>query len=260
MASKPFQSRFLAHKNRSDYPKKWLFSPNFHTFISRYPLDANGVGLPDYSADIVLNKHIPDTLPICGKRVKVTYPGIPILCNRCWKLGHGHWECKDPNKTNWLELVADFYGNQRVTDEMLGTWVDALCKYHPLIRDQPNTNDARATQSTQGLHPTDLRRQIEREPYMRYEQTNQGRFHQNYQARYQQIPPQPLFHQPQIIPERYEVRQFRDTRPRGRGRQFQIQGQGQDRRQYRDPRAFVQGDFHATSYQRDPREFRDRRQ
>ncbi len=202
----------------------------------------------------MLNKHIPDTLPICGKRVKVTYPGIPILCNRCWKLGHGHWECKDPNKTNWLELVADFYGNENVTDDMLGTWVDALCKYHPLIRDQPNANDLRANLPNQNLHPTDLRRHIEPHPQQSQAQAH-GRFHQNTQARYQQFVPQPLFHQAQNIPESYNQRQFRDPRPRGRGRQYQ----GPDR-QFRDARVFNQGDFYATSYQRDPREFRDRRQ
>jgi hypothetical protein len=213
-------------------------------------VDANNIGLPDYSVDVVLARHIPDTLPIRGKRVKVTYPGIPILCNRCWKLGHGHWECKEPNKTNWLELVADFYGNEKVTDEMLGSWLDALYKYHPLIRDPPPTADLRSAIPVRNTQPSDARQMIRGEPPMRFEQARPQRLGE-YQQRFE---PQPQYFGPPI-------REFRDQRPRGRGGwQAGRQDRQQDRRQFRDTQRFDQGDFYATSYQRAPRDFRDRHQ
>jgi hypothetical protein len=95
------------------------------------------VGYPDLSVDVILRKHIPALLPIKGKRVKIVYAGIPAFCNKCWKLGHAHWECKEPNKTNWLEFVADLYINDNVTEEMLGSWVPSLYKYHPSLGGVP---------------------------------------------------------------------------------------------------------------------------
>ncbi len=68
----------------------------------------------------------------------MSYPGIPALCNRCWRIGHAQFECKQAHKTNWLELVADFYGDEEhVSEEMLGSWTEALYKYHPSLATEP---------------------------------------------------------------------------------------------------------------------------
>ncbi len=93
-------------------------------------MDEDNIGYDSYSVNVKLRKHIPDTLPIRGKRVKLTYPGIPAFCNQCWRIGHTHWDCQR-GKSNWLEFVEDFYNNREVTDDMLGTWVDAVKKYLP---------------------------------------------------------------------------------------------------------------------------------
>jgi hypothetical protein len=93
-------------------------------------VDEDNIGFDSYSIDVKLKRHIPDVLPIRGKRVRLTYPGIPAFCNRCWRIGHSHWDCQR-NKCNWLEFVEDFYNNREVTDDMLGSWVDAVKKYLP---------------------------------------------------------------------------------------------------------------------------------
>jgi hypothetical protein len=117
----------------------YLVYPN-----SRYEVDEDGIGDTDFTIDVVLRKHIPDTLPIRGKRIRVSYPGIPALCSHCWRIGHARFECKQKHKTNWLELVADFYGDEEhVTEEMLGSWTDALYKYHPTLASAPNTTKYR---------------------------------------------------------------------------------------------------------------------
>ncbi len=100
-------------------------------------MDDDDIGIPDFTVDIVLDQHIPDTLPIKGKRIRLSYPGIPTLCSRCWKIGHTHYECKQKHKTNWLELVCDFYIDDNVTESMLGSWVEALYKYHPSLTSDP---------------------------------------------------------------------------------------------------------------------------
>jgi hypothetical protein len=111
---------------------------------SRYEVDEDGIGDTDFTIDIVLKKHIPDTLPIRGKRIRVSYPGIPALCSRCWRIGHAQFECKQKHKTNRLELVADFYRDEvHVTEEMLGSWTDALYKYHSTLASAPTTTKYR---------------------------------------------------------------------------------------------------------------------
>jgi hypothetical protein len=147
-----------------------------HFITSRYQIDEDGIGNTDFTIDAVLRKHIPDTLPIRGKRIRVSYPGIPALCNRCWRLGHAQFECKQPHKTNWLELVADFYGDEKhVSEDMLGTWTDALYKYHPTLASEPpvkyrsrlfvsqeKTRDIRYKIPKANTDVDDLRQQLQR--------------------------------------------------------------------------------------------------
>ncbi len=185
-------------------------------------MDKDGVGIPDFSVDIILTRHIPDTLPIKGKRVKLTYPGIPNLCSKCWKLGHCHWECKDQWKSNWLELVLDFYIDDRVTDDMLGSWVDSLYLYHPYCKDiqnpahqtsNPTQNNLRASIPPAGPQRGDIREIVG-------QLRDQGRF-QTYQQssgytqdddRCFQWDPRAYQHQPREFPNNQRFRY-----PRGQG-------------------------------------------
>ncbi len=123
-------------------------------------MDEDNVGNSDYSVDAVLTKHIPSTIPIKGHRVKVTYPGIPALCNKCWKIGHSYWECADKTKTNWLELVGDFYIKDGVTDEMLSSWVQAL---YIFTREKEHEREKeREKQKAQESNEEDLRDYLKR--------------------------------------------------------------------------------------------------
>ncbi len=95
-----------------------------------YPIDEDGIGSNEYTIKLEIESHIPDTLPVRGKRVKLSYPGIPAFCTHCWRIGHAPWDCERP-RANWLEYVSDFHDNPDVTEDMLGSWVDALKKYYP---------------------------------------------------------------------------------------------------------------------------------
>jgi len=83
-----------------------------------------------------MTRFLPEVLPIKGQRIKFYYPGVKILCLRCFKSGHPKWECKQEYKTNWLEYVFKFYKSDEVSDEMLGSWIDTLEQYHPEFQEQ----------------------------------------------------------------------------------------------------------------------------
>jgi len=97
----------------------------------RVSTDSDGIEDDDLEVDLLISKHIPEVLPIKGQRIKIYYPGINVLCLKCYKAGHYKWDCPSQYKTNWLEFVYKFYKSDKVSDEMLGSWVDTLNQYHP---------------------------------------------------------------------------------------------------------------------------------
>jgi hypothetical protein len=213
--------------------------PNYPFQSSRYQVDEDGIGNTDFTIDAILKKHIPETLPICGKRIKVSYPGIPALCSRCWRIGHAQFECKQPHKTNWLELVADFYGDEHhVTEEMLGTWTDALYKYHPSLASDPvaknrtrlfvsqeKTKDLRSKLPKANDDAEDLRQQLKRTKELLQHQElllqRAGNPRNQRQDATRDVRPQQRQHQQREDREREGAR-----RGRGRGRQGPSRGHG----------------------------------
>jgi len=106
-----------------------LTSCFFHTY--RISVDEHDIEFDDIEVDVLLNKHMPEILPIKGNRIKFYYPGIKPLCIRCYTSGHNKWECNKKDKTNWLDFVIKFYKSEEVSDDMLGSWVETLKTYHP---------------------------------------------------------------------------------------------------------------------------------
>jgi hypothetical protein len=139
----------------------------FYHNHSRFPVDKDDVGFPDFTVDVKLDRHVPDILPIRGKRVRLSYPGIPAFCSKCWQIGHTFRDCTKI-KTNWLEYVADFYAKEEVSDDMLGSWIESLEKYHPLCggkkKQKTNLqNTQKRRESTQEEDPNqDLRSFLDR--------------------------------------------------------------------------------------------------
>jgi len=103
---------------------------------SRVTTDTHGIENDEIEIDLLMTQFLPEILPIKGQRIKFYYPGIKVLCLRCYKSGHPKWECNQQFKTNWLEYVLKFYKADVVSDEMLGTWVDTLKEYHPEFQQQ----------------------------------------------------------------------------------------------------------------------------
>lgn len=96
-----------------------------------------------------------------GKRVNVTYPGQPKLCRNCLCQGHIAKDCSDAVKADFLDYVARLYKSGLFKEELFGSWIETLKKYHSDYN-RPNPEDLRQvmTYNSRGLPRQDLRRHI----------------------------------------------------------------------------------------------------
>jgi len=186
------------------------------------------VGTDDYEIDIKLRNHIPEILPMNGKRVNVSYPGQPKLCRNCLCQGHIAKECSDKDKADFLDYVARILKSGLFKEDLFGSWIDTLKKFHPDYN-RPNPQDLRQVMSynQRGLPRQDLRRNIgysshsdlrtrignqqDQPPPYQYQQDN-------YQQPYREQRDQYREQRDQYQHYQQEPRQYSQNRGRGRGR------------------------------------------
>jgi len=104
---------------------KWL--TKFGQIGSSYDYVKNSIGARTdvLEVDLVLRKHIPEFLPIAGKKVQINYPGIPKACIRCYKTGHLKRNCKGV-KVEWIDRVTELRKTGEFPDELFGDWIKIL--------------------------------------------------------------------------------------------------------------------------------------
>ena len=74
-----------------------------------------------YSVTIQIKKPIPQFVPILGRRVKIHYPGVQRLCNKCFGK-HQKQACQSP-KISWPDYVRLFISrNPDITKQLFGRW------------------------------------------------------------------------------------------------------------------------------------------
>jgi hypothetical protein len=96
--------------------------------------------------EATINEHIPEWIPMCGKKTWVFYHGMRRQCINCFKKGHMKWECKE-EKTNWKGYVTSLRSTGNYEDALFGNWLE----------EKPaETEKEKATP----LKPTDLRELI----------------------------------------------------------------------------------------------------
>lgn len=79
----------------------------------------------DCEIDLLLREHIPELLPIKGRRLRIYYHGIPKLCNNCYVQGHIKRACKEP-KVDWTQFVSKLLHSGHFEEEMFGSWIQVL--------------------------------------------------------------------------------------------------------------------------------------
>lgn len=87
----------------------------------------NASDLPSVKSDDIeiqakLRKHVPGLLPAYGRKVMVMYPGQPIICGKCFHLGHVRKSCEN-SAVEWKAYVKLFAEEAFVSEEMLGDWI-----------------------------------------------------------------------------------------------------------------------------------------
>jgi len=82
--------------------KNKLFS--FSHKIFSFDQNKLGIKTDNYSVRLKLQFHIPEYLPIHGKKARVYYHGIPSFCGRCHRIGHTKSDC-NYNPATWLEFL-----------------------------------------------------------------------------------------------------------------------------------------------------------
>jgi len=75
--------------------------------------------------EVVLHTHVPEYLPIYGHKIAVFYPGMPRVCNNCYKTGHVRKLCKSP-KALWIDYVEYLLKSGEFEVEIFGNWVDII--------------------------------------------------------------------------------------------------------------------------------------
>jgi hypothetical protein len=97
----------------------WL--AKFGSVSKTFDFERNSLGIRTdiFETEILLKKHIPEYLPIAGRKLLVSYPGIPKACNNCYNTGHMKRNCKE-KKRKWVHRVAELRASGDFEDELFG--------------------------------------------------------------------------------------------------------------------------------------------
>jgi hypothetical protein len=101
---------------------QWL--GKYGSVSANHEYEKNSVGLRTdvLETEIVLREHVPEFLPISGRKLLVSYPGIPKTCNHCYQTGHLKRDCKN-KRLSWVDRVREMRASGKFTDDMFGGWV-----------------------------------------------------------------------------------------------------------------------------------------
>jgi hypothetical protein len=81
----------------------------------------NGFENGPYVVSLKLAYHIPEYLPIWGKKARVYYHGIPIFCGSCHDIGHSRSECRNRAIT-WTDYIRSL-SSTGIPSELFGSWL-----------------------------------------------------------------------------------------------------------------------------------------
>jgi len=98
-----------------------------------------GKGTDNYVVKARLEKHVPEILPIAGKRLYISYPGQLRQCRKCFEQGHQSAACTK-TKVDWLDYVLMLMNSGSFKKELFDGWKPALDQYRP---DPMTTGDLR---------------------------------------------------------------------------------------------------------------------
>lgn len=143
---------------------------------------ATGIGEDNYEVEAKLSSHIPEILPIAGRRLHVSYIGQLKQCKNCFNLGHIAATC-ETNKVDWLEYVATLHKSGKFKPELFDGWMPFLKLHHSDYK-EPTLNQPVVPRS--GLDLSNIARNspVGWQGDIQHQWQNQGQSN-NWQANYQ---------------------------------------------------------------------------
>jgi len=99
----------------------------FGSVSKQYDYVKNSLGIRTdiIETEIRIVKHVPEFLPVGGRKIQIEYPGIPKMCIKCYKTGHLRRNCRSA-KVEWIDKVAEFRASGQFSDVMFGSWISIL--------------------------------------------------------------------------------------------------------------------------------------
>ena len=108
----------------------WLSKFGSVNAIHDYERNSEGLRSDVVETEIRLMKHVPEFLPIAGRKIQISYPGIPKACNNCFGIGHMKRNCRNKKK-DWLDRVAEIRASGDFEDTLFGGWIPILERERP---------------------------------------------------------------------------------------------------------------------------------
>ncbi len=99
---------------------------------------STGVKTGNFVAEVVLRRHIEEFLPMYGQKAQVSYPGIPRMCNRCYKVGHLRRDCNNIKK-DWVQYIVELL-DSGLKKELIGSWKNAVTRWRNANQNAATTN------------------------------------------------------------------------------------------------------------------------
>lgn len=104
------------------------------------------LGNGNFKLKMKIHEHIPQFLPIDGRKVKIYYRGIIKTCTNCYETGHLRKDCENV-QTSWTEHVANFIESSPEIDKKLfGKWVKIAQKWRTQPRNYAPPTRAQVSQ------------------------------------------------------------------------------------------------------------------
>jgi len=88
-----------------------------------------------------LKAHVPEILPIAGRRIHISYPGQLKQCRRCYGQGHINATCESDQKVDWLEYVNTLLKSGKFKSQLFEGWMQSLKANHPEYQEQADLRD-----------------------------------------------------------------------------------------------------------------------
>ena len=130
----------------SDFKEEYHYDPD----LTALPV-GNGV----FSVNMKITKQIPNFIPACGLKIRVSYTGSLKYCTNCYRV-HPRRTCKN-NKVTWIEYCARFLeNNPGMGEEWFGRWWSITHKEFPLDQRSKTRQHPEQTQMEKQAHNQNL--------------------------------------------------------------------------------------------------------